>query len=183
MATSRQHSASAKTWVTETFGFHAFALAATAGLALALWLTWASAAGGAVDACSATTVTGRVISCGTDVLAPPCTVEFTALSGQHMQQSLGRTNIVGVMERQDLSLWLGDDGTVAVAGWRLWVDVGLLLLLAVAMSAWSVQRLAALLRHGDPREALPLRDLSPFAPPRPPTTAKRSERAKRGRKN
>lgn len=183
MPPPRQHSSRrGQTWITETLGFRVFALTATAGLALALWLTWASVSLSALHTIETrstdNTVAGRVVSCGTELLAPPCTVEFTAPSGRQTQQPLSRAHLVGVSEGQDLSLWLSDDGAVTVAGWRLWTDVAVLLLLAVALSVWSVRHLAALLRYGDPRGALSLRDL---APPRPSTRLRRGERTQRRR--
>lgn len=183
MASASQRSVQrGQAWITETFGFRVFALTATTGLALALWLMWASVSLAAIDSLGADKlVAGRVVSCQADLLAPPCTVEFTAPSGRHTQQPLSRAHLVGVSEGQDLSLWRSDDKAVTVAGWRLWVDVTVLLLLAIAVSAGSVRHVEALLRHGDPRHALSLRDLAPHSPPRPSTNSRRGERTQRHR--
>ncbi|WP_168582496.1 hypothetical protein [Gephyromycinifex aptenodytis] len=156
-------------WITETFGFKAFALAVTAGLASALWLSLLLATIGAVGTLTApTTVAARVISCPSGLLEPPCTVEFTSSAGQRSHRELERANLVGLSQGQQVSLALDADGTVNVAGWRPWLDVAILAGLAVSITLWSIRHLAAVLQHGAPRDALPLRDLAPFPTPSPP---------------
>lgn len=151
-------------FVTETLGFAAFALAASAGLALALWLFAVPAVIGAATSFGAVyTTQGRVVACSTDVVGPPCSVEYTDPAGQVVTRPLERAGLVGVTTNERVALGVTSDGSVHVAGWRPWVDAALLVALALALTRWSVRWFARLLRLGDPHEAEPLQDLGPPA--------------------
>jgi len=126
------------------------ALTVTTLLALVLWgLAVRQVATGVAP--GHTAATGIVVGCPTAPLGPGCTVRYADAAGVVHERPIDRPGLVGVSEGDLVPLALADDGSIAVRGWRVWVDALILLGLAVATTAGATRWLRTVLAESDRR--------------------------------
>lgn len=131
----------------------------TTALALLLWgIAFWHLATSAVSMFTASGATGDVVSCSTAPIGPGCTVRYIDPSGTVLTRVIDRPGLIGTTEGDLVPLWIAADGSLAVAGWRAWVDAALFLVFAVIMTASAVRWFGQMLREGDALSDIDLRD-------------------------
>lgn len=118
----------------------ALAVAVLAALTVVLWVVAVPAARGALTRAGADTVSAQVAQCPQQrVLAPPCEVTFTQ-QGATVTRALHQGTLFGVEPGERIEVHPLDDGTVAIGGWRAFADTALLVLLALALTSYTLRR-------------------------------------------
>lgn len=163
--------------LTDTLAFKTVALIVVAAIAVLLWQLATprllALAGG--HEVGSRTVQAVVENCpGADA----CDVRFTDAGSIERVLPLTDPGMFRVGEGDQLTVRVDPSGRVALAGWQAWLDVAILLVLAVALTAFGVGWWKRVLEHDDPHyDGADPRDLetgydeaNPFTTGRPGTT-------------
>ncbi len=118
----------------------ALAVGALTVLTVLLWVVAGPATRDGISRIGADTVSAQVTHCPQDRLpAPPCEVTFEQ-QGAAATGVLRQGALFGAEPGERIEVYPAVDGTVALAGWRGFAEHAMLLLLALALTSYTLRR-------------------------------------------